>query len=221
MAELFKALIPSLPQDIVEDLLSRAKAVIVESDPNSSSTGNTPSSERRSPRSTYLGELGHHLESMSKGKSREFTIHRIGDKRLNYLQDGLELPYWDLIIDLYEAALNTKQSSGVSQAIMDNAVAGCYQFIKSHLNHLKSMYASGEIKEAIPKRVLKGIALRLRVLEQYTQAIDPIRQMDVISSIETSNSQYGEETTEMVPESGVNFPLIGSVYHLLMHIRNK
>jgi hypothetical protein len=221
MAELFKALLPNLPKDFVERLLSRAKAMIVESDPSYSSTGDPPSPETRSSRLTFLGELGHHLESICNRESQDFMTHRVGEKRLDYLQDALELPYWDLIVDLFEVTSTTKRASGISQTIMDNAVAGCYQFIKNHLQHIKNIYTNGEVNEAVPERILEGITLRLRVLENYTLVVDPLHLMDATLSIETGKKQNKTEIKQPVPENGVSFPLLETKYHPLMHIRIK
>jgi hypothetical protein len=221
MVELFKALLPNLPKGFVEHLLSRARTAIVESDPSQSSTRGHPPLERQSSRLTYLGELGHHLESICKGESPDFITHRVGEKRLNYLQDALELPYWHLIVDLFEAASTTKRASGISQTIMENAVAGCYQFIKNHLQHIKNIYTNGDVNEAVPEKIMEGIALRLRVLEQYTQAIDPLRNMDAIHSIETGNKQNETEIKEPVAENRASFPLLRKKHHPLMRTRIK
>jgi hypothetical protein len=207
MVELFRALLPNLPKDFVEQLLSRAKAAIIESDPSQSPTRDASSPKKPSSRSTYLGELGHHLESICKGESQDFMTHRIGEKRLNYLQDALELPYWNLIVDLFEVASTAKRASGISQTIMENAVAGCYQFIKNHLQHVENVYTNVEISEDKPARILEGIALRLGVLEQYTQAVDPIRHMEAIFSMENCKKPNETEIETPVPENGVNFPL--------------
>ncbi|KAL1600831.1 hypothetical protein SLS60_007219 [Paraconiothyrium brasiliense] len=198
MAELFQALLPSLSINFVGHLLGRAKDMIAKSDPSQSSTRDIPSLESLSSREIYLGELGHHLESICKGEPQEFMIHRVGEQRLDYLQDALELPYWDLIVDLFESASATKRASGISQTIMENAVGGCYQFIKSHLKHIRNRYIEGHVDEAIPERILEGIALRLRVLEQYSQAIDPLRPMDDMSFVEIGKNQNKSKTEEPV-----------------------
>lgn len=207
MAQLFKAILPNLPKDLAEYLLSDARAVIIEADPSQPSTNDPPLPETRPHRDVFLGELGHYLESICKGESREFRIHRNGKIRLRYLQDALELPYWELIIDLFEAEMSSKQAFGISQTIMDNAVAGCYQFIKSHSEQIRNLYANGTIKEAPPKAILKGIDLRLGVLKQYIQAVDSLRFMDAVISITTDQEQNETEVEEPVPEDRVSFPI--------------
>ena len=222
MAELFKALLRNLSKDFVECLLSRAKATIVKSDPSQSSTEGPASPERQSSRETFLGELGHHLECICKGENPDFMVHRVGEERLDYLQDALELPYWDLIVDLFQATSSTKRASGISETIMDNAVAGCYQFIKNQLQCIKDIYINGEINEVVPERILEGITLRLHVLEKYTSAVDPIQDMDAIFSIETGKKHNETETEEQpVLEKGASFPLSRTKHYPLMHNRIK
>jgi hypothetical protein len=221
MVELFKALLPNQPKDLVEELLSRADAIIIGSDPSQSSTTDPSSPKMSSSRSTYLGELGHHLHSICQGESQDFTTHRHGEDRLCYLQDALELPYWDLIIGLFEAASTAKRAPGISQTIMDNAVAGCYQFIKSYYEHVENVYTDDEISEEKPARILEGIDLRLKVLAQYTQAVDPIHCMDAIFPKGSRQKPNETEIEHLFPENRVSFPLQITRLYLLIHFRIK
>lgn len=203
MAQLFRAMLPSLSPDFVKHELSCAEASIKEADPGQPSSGDTTQAGSL-PRSTFLGELGHYLESIAQGNSHGFMTYRIGDQRLEYLQDALELPYWDMIVRIFQATSNSKRASGISQTIMENAVAGCYQFIKTNLQHLKELYANGDIGEPEPTRILEGVRLRLRVLEKYTSAIDHLRELEVVLATESKKKAAEPMVLQPGPEHGVS-----------------
>lgn len=124
MAKLFRAMLPNLEPEFIKQSLSDAKPLIIASDPGQASTGDTTKAKSQL-RSTFLGELGHHLESISQGGSHGFVMHRVGEKRLECLQDVLELPCWDMIVHIFEVTSKSKRASGTGQTTMENAVAGC------------------------------------------------------------------------------------------------
>lgn len=119
--EYFQVVVPSYDQDHVRQLLDNVRKDIA------SRQNRNPDRDNDSE-SIYLGDLGHFCEEISRTWSQPtrpnpvFTVSHRRDEILHYLQDALEVPYWEFIVDLFLGwRANSKALSGdVVLCVLDN-----------------------------------------------------------------------------------------------------
>lgn len=115
-AAMFAHVIDSRDHRDLEDLLVRIRGEISKHQPKASTVGDDTDQ-------TYLGDLGHHFEDLLSSQTAESTSQRQGSTKkpasfeiscgtieslLQYLQDGLEIPYWGIIVDAFQHLWQTK-----------------------------------------------------------------------------------------------------------------
>jgi hypothetical protein len=220
MAELFKAIHPSLVPDDVKSMLDDAEATIAGLNKCQQSTRYSPTPVALSFTSTHLGELGLYIKAISQHTPSSLKACRVGDQRLGYLQDALEVPYWNMIADLF-LSISTNTETGLREKIFEKAIAGCYQDTKQQLQRLEKLYASGEIDETAPDRIFAGIKRRLQVLEKFEAVVDPLRAMDAIVYADMRQRQTGITSSENGPTQEVYFPTSYVTVHTLTEFQEQ
>jgi hypothetical protein len=198
-AEYFQVVVPSYDQDNVHQLLHNVRK-------------NTASRQNRNPRkdndseSIYLGDLGHFCEEVSRtwsqptGQNPVFTVTHGRNEILRYLQDALEAPYWEFMIDLFLGwRANSKALSGdVVLHVLDNVKLDVLDGKSRVLDELENLKDNLTDKEKIDiLLILKGIDARIQVLESvWDETTSNIEKDDSLASLFETTRKPSTTTVE-------------------------
>lgn len=132
----------------------------------------------RSDEDCYLGPLGDFLEVVTEKKrknelpSATFKSKDHGADAIAYLQDGLEIPYWQLLARIFVQMSEPGTLAVASGTFFSNAVTHAINSmrlqIRLRLQCLECKYAY-----ELPKRLGDGINGRLAVLDYITESTTP------------------------------------------------
>lgn len=181
-AAMFVHVIESRDHGDLVDLLLRIRLEIAKYQPNGSSTAGSDADD------TYLGDLGHHFEDLlfnqiekltpqRQGKENRLTSFRVTsgtmESLFQYLQDGLEIPYWEIIIDAFSTALaneNTLDSAMASLQLMT-----ARKEVRGLRGELQRVLAQMSTADENIDAILTGIDKRIGVLDNFTdnRVLDP------------------------------------------------
>lgn len=161
-ADYFKWVVPALDRDYAEEKLQAVRQDITK---RQNRTANEPDS-------VYLGDLGHFCEEIAltwnnEDRERQASppifniITRRDQEAFQYLQDALEVPYWELMLDLF-VVCQVNQRSYTVNAITRVLHSIALEVRQNLIADLGSK--SGEdIKKMGP--VIEGINARLEVID--------------------------------------------------------
>lgn len=194
-AEYFQVVVPSYNQDHVRQLLDNVRKDIA------SRQNRNPDRENDSE-SIYLGDLGHFCEEVSRtwsqptGPNPVFTVTHRRDEILHYLQDALEVPYWEFMVDLFLGwRANSKALGGdVVLLVLDNVKLDVLDGKRHLLDELEEL--EGKDKEDITP-IVKGIDARIRVLESmWDKTTSNLEKDDFLASLFEKSSKSSAITVE-------------------------
>jgi hypothetical protein len=161
-AEYFQAVISRLPRDTVEGHLQSARSRIEKK--------RALSDHRDQPDLVLdLGDLGNYCEKVfnrmgADGDGR--VLYDVTDctqkKLLHYLQDYFEIPYWQLMLDLF------LQQSGSPPSLSATVVFRVLSSLKTEILHKRSVIRRATLEGNRAEDIgplLKGIDARVAVLE--------------------------------------------------------
>ena len=122
--------------------------------------------------SIVLGQLGDFCEDVAHGWMKEtgqklkFAPHNRDKDILYYLQDAYEIPYWDLMMNLFSSwRVNSKSLSGDVVIHVLNSVKLDIKEKKTRLGDVMRSLSQSEKDEIAP--ILKGIDARLDTLGSF------------------------------------------------------
>lgn len=179
---------PSYNQDHVRQLLENVRKDIA------GRQNRNPDRENDSE-SIYLGDLGHFCEEVSRTWSQPtgpipvFLVTHRRDEILNYLQDALEVPYWEFMVDLFLGwRANSKALGGdVVLRVLDNVKLDVLDGKRHLLDDLEKL--EGEDKDDITP-IVKGIDARIRVLESmWDHTTSNLEKDDFLASLFEKSSK--------------------------------
>lgn len=166
-AEYFQSVVPSFDQGYVQERLRDIRQEIAKGQ-------NSIPSEDDEPETIYLGDLGEFCESVSRtwnnnsrnsqpGKPMFHISHRRDQEIFEYLQDAFEVPYWELMLDLFlQWRANSESLSGdIVLKMLDSLEREIRSARRQILNDLK-MQSEDSLENIAP--ILEGIDARLAVL---------------------------------------------------------
>lgn len=194
-AEYFQVVVPSYDQDHVRQLLDNVRKDIA--------TRQNRNPDRQNVlESIYLGDLGHFCEEVSRTWSQPtrpnpvFTVTHWRDEILHYLQDALEVPYWEFMVDLFLGwRANSKALSGdIVLRVLDNVKLDVLDGKRHLLDELEEL--EDKDKEDITP-IVKGIDTRIRVLESIWDKITSnLEKDDFVASLFEKSSKSSTVTVE-------------------------
>ncbi|WQF78528.1 hypothetical protein CDEST_03542 [Colletotrichum destructivum] len=122
----------------------------------------------------YLGSLGVFLElatDMKKTQPREIPLARFapenyGERALEYLQDGFEVPYWVLLCDIFVPYCESGELDNAAKFYISHTINSVQLQTRARLQKLETDYSY-----ELPKEITNGIKWRLDVLEDMTGSI--------------------------------------------------
>ncbi|KAF3002216.1 hypothetical protein E8E14_001884 [Neopestalotiopsis sp. 37M] len=128
--------------------------------------------QNRGHRSTVadLGDLGNFCEesiqtwNRSHMQAPEFSItHRRDEEMMHYLQDALEVPYWDFMVSLFLGWRSNLRS--LSGDVVLRVLHGVRQDLIQERHRLESEMASSGTDQQSTSFILEGIENRMKILD--------------------------------------------------------
>jgi hypothetical protein len=200
-AEYFQSVVPSFGEDYAKELLLDARKTI----------GKMQNRQFDSA-SVDLGELGHFCEQVSQSWTQSSTdakgpnfilTHRRDEEIMHYLQDALELPYWEFMLELFLMwrANSTSLSGEILLRVLYSLKLDLLDGQSALLDEIGHSKADDEQSLA---PILEGIHARMKVLDSVwdhtTSSLDRTHSITV-ASLATS-SAASPVTAEKPPSQG-------------------
>ncbi|KAM0083666.1 hypothetical protein ACKRZS_004118 [Fusarium odoratissimum] len=199
IAEYFQAAGPSLDQEHVHECLKKIRHDIVNRPGNGSHQPMAPD--------VYLGDLGSFCEAVAKswtnpGSSQPvFNLTcRSDDEIFHYLQDSLEVHYWELSLQLFSEW--RQQVKSLTEDLVIRVIESVKHEILIGRSRLAAYAESGQDDIT---QILKGIDRRIRILDSvwarssssnsdhlYDLIVDEQRQSQPVESDEDSVTEISE-----------------------------
>jgi hypothetical protein len=122
-----------------------------------------------------LGDLGNYCEALysywrNEQQSQEpmFRITRYMKSTLPYLQDALEVGYWNMLSELFlDAYKNNARLVSHWRGIVKWMLAQSNLEMKTYLKHLEEMCDPDQL----PSAIVRGIELRIKLLDEVLSSI--------------------------------------------------
>ncbi|KAH9897572.1 hypothetical protein F4778DRAFT_240535 [Xylariomycetidae sp. FL2044] len=129
-------------------------------------------------KSGYLGDLGkfceqvteHRLSSASPEFPTEFRFSDLGIGALAYIQDGLEVPYWSLMVNIIISSHKAGINDPLGDEILLRALNDARLSIYLHQSNMMRQHA-----EDVPEDILEGILARTSILDRLVDEIPAVR----------------------------------------------
>lgn len=172
-AEYFQTVVPSFDQVYVQQRLSDIRQSIAKGQ-------NFNTNGEAEPETTYLGDLGEFCEKISRAWNHvpterpTFNItHRRDQEVFEYVQDAFEVPYWELMLDMFlQWRANSENLSG---DIVLKVLESLEREIKTARRHLLNdldMQTEDSPESLAP--ILEGVDARLAVLGTVFDMNEPL-----------------------------------------------
>ncbi|OOQ91749.1 hypothetical protein PEBR_09359 [Penicillium brasilianum] len=178
-AEYFQTVVPSFDKTYVQQRLKDIRQDIAKGQ-----TQNITPSGEDEPETNYLGDLGEFCERVSQAwnpdsrpiqyaQPKFHITHRRDQEIFEYLQDAFEVPYWELMLDLFlQWRANSRSLSG---DIVLKVLGSLEREIKTGRRQLLSdLEAQSEDKLEDLAPILEGIDARLAVLGTVCDMTGPL-----------------------------------------------
>jgi hypothetical protein len=204
-AEYFQSVVSSFGKDYAKELLLDARKTIGKMQNRQSDSA-----------AVDLGDLGHFCEQVSQSWTQTSTdaqdpkfilTHRRDEEIIHYLQDALELPYWEFMLDLFLVwrANSTSLSGEILLRVLYSIKLDLLDGQRALLDEIVASKVDDEESLA---PVMEGIRARMKILDSVwdhtTFSLDRTHNITVASlatslatstvTAEKSPSQVKEET---------------------------
>lgn len=224
-AEYFQTVVPSFDQDYVQQRLEEIRHEIARGQ------SSTPTGDQESD-NIYLGDLGEFCERIShlwdydpnnpnNGRPKEpmFNItHRRDQEIFEYLQDAFEVPYWELMLDIF---LHWRANSiSLSGDIVLRVLEGLEREIRTGRRQLISDI-NGQSEDTLEDLapILEGIDARLKVLGTVCDMNEPLLlEMKDLVTASPSAIPISTEDTSLMGSPGPEKEKVRLIYPALMFI---
>lgn len=196
-AEYFQTVVPSFDQDYVQQRLNDIRQVIAKSQKTNLAVENEPET-------IYLGDLGEFCEKVSQTWNNmsprwpAFNItHRRDQEIFEFLQDAFEVPYWELMLDIFlQWRANSESLSGdIVLKVLDSLEREIRTARRQLLNDL-AMQSDDSLESLAP--ILAGIDARLAVLGTVCDMNGPL--LLELDDLFTASDHPGP-TSSVIPQS--------------------
>lgn len=175
-AAMFAHVIESRDHRDLEDILLNIRKEISKHQPKGATAGSDTDD-------TYLGDLGHHFEDLLSNEAAKSAPQRqeatkklasfrvtsgTVDSLLQYLQDGLEIPYWEIIIDAFSASLANETTLG--SGMISLQLRTTRKEMRGLRDGLRDALAEPSSADESIDAILLGIDKRMAVLDNFTDS---------------------------------------------------
>ena len=205
-AEYFQTVVPSFDQDYVQQRLNDIRQMITKSQ-------NLNTSGDDEPETIYLGDLGefceevsqawNHAPSFGQPERPTFSVtHRRDQEIFEYVQDAFEVPYWELMLDLFSQwRANSKSLSGdIVLKVLDSLEREIRTARRQLINDLDAQ-SKDSLESLAP--MLAGIDARLAVLGTVCDMNGPLLlEMEDLFTASAHHEPTSSEELQSVEPSG-------------------